>query len=251
MLHSEVLGGYSIGIMGKDFTNKKAVIHQPDFLPHIGFFHRFLHADLWVIFDSAQFVNKTSRSWSNRDKIKTAKGERWITLPVKKCSVATPINEILLASDIGWRKDHLNLIRQNYNKTPYFTEVFPYLEELYKFECEKMIDFNLKSIEMLKRLFDIRIKSILASTLNPCGSKNDILVDILRKIGANVYLSGLGAKDYFKPEPFGSANIEVVWQDFKHPAYPQLHGEFIPYLSSIDLLLNCGIEESRKILWRC
>jgi hypothetical protein len=231
--------------------SKTVVIHQPDFLPHIGFFHRFLHADLWVILDNVQFIHNTSRSWHNRDKIKTAQGEKWITLPIKKCPVGTAINNVLLSRDIEWRQRHLNLICHNYNKASYFDEIFPYIKELYNFQCEKMIEFNLRSINMLLELLKIEISSGLASILKPSGTKNDLLVDILKKVNGQVYLSGMGAKQYFKSEPFEKANIKVIWQEFKHPVYRQLHGEFIPYLSSIDMLFNCGIEKSREMLRRC
>lgn len=228
--------------------SKIVVIHQPDFLPHLGFFHRFLQADLWVILDNVQYVHKTSKSWNNRDKIKTPQGEKWITVMVQKCQMQTNISEVLLSVETEWRNDHLNLIRENYKKAPYFNEIFLHLEELYRFECGKMIDFNLKSIDMLLKLFDITIPSLLASTLNPAGRKNELLVNILKKVNASVYLSGTGAKSYFEQKTFDDAKIKVIWQDFKHPVYPQLHGEFIPYLSSVDLLMNCGIEKSRMIL---
>jgi hypothetical protein len=101
---------------------------------------------------------------------------------------------------------------------------------------------------MLLRLFDISIPRVLSSSLEPLGHKNELLVDILRKVGASRYLSGVGARDYFDPVPFERAGIDVAWQEFEHPVYPQLHGEFMPYLSSIDMLFNCGTEESRRIL---
>lgn len=219
---------------------KTVVIHQPDFLSYLGFFHRFLHADLWVILDTAQFVTGTSKSWQNRDLIKTPQGVRWLTVGVKKPRFQTPINEIELA-DASWREENLNLIRANYRKSPYYKEIMPFLEELYAFPCTRLVDFNLKSSRMLMQLFDIRIDTVLASSLGPVGKSNQMLVDILEKLGAERYLSGLGARGYFVPDPFDRAGIEVVWQEFSHPTYPQQHGDFIPYLSSIDLLFNCGI----------
>jgi hypothetical protein len=89
---------------------------------------------------------------------------------------------------------------------------------------------------------------IVSSKFNLNSKSNQLLVDLLKRAGATHYLSGIGAKDYHDDKPFEEANIKVVWQDFKHPVYPQLHGEFIPYLSSIDLLFNCGIKKSREIL---
>jgi len=229
--------------------NQTVVIHQPDFLPYLGFFQRFLHADLWIVLDNVQFVRK-GKGWNNRDKIKTVNGEKWLTVAAEKCPLKTPINEVLLSA-INWRENNLNLIIDNYKKARYFNEIIPYIQNLYNFQCEKLVDFNLKSIDMLMEIFDIKIEKIMASNLNPEGSKNDLLIDLLKKVNAKIYLSGIGAENYLTPELFEKEEIKVIWQDFKHPVYNQLHGEFIPYLSSIDLLFNCGIEKSRKILRNC
>ena len=230
---------------------KTAVIHQPDFLSYLGFFHRLLHAELFVILDCAQYVDGTRNAWMNRDKIKTPQGEKWLTVSVKRPPHGTPINEIELSNQHDWRADNLNLIRENYRVAPFFGEIFPSLEQLYSHPCDKLIQFNLKSIELLMDLFDIRIEMQLASTLRPNGRKNDLLVDILQKAGATHYLSGAGARAYFEPAPFERANILVLWQNFTHPIYPQLHGAFVPNLSSIDLLFNCGIARSRELLRDC
>lgn len=227
---------------------KTVVIHQPDFLPYLGFFHRLIHADTFVILDNAQYVNGTSQSWMNRDKLKTSQGEKWLTVSVKKAARETPINQIELSDNSEWKKSNLNLIKHNYRLSPYFAEIYPHLEKLYAYEGNLLYEFNLHSIRMLMKLFDIEIAEVLASTLNTVGKKNELLVDVLKKVGATQYLSGVGAKAYFEPEVYDKAGIGIVWQDFVHPVYPQLYGPFIPYLSSIDVLFNCGIEESRKIL---
>jgi hypothetical protein len=228
--------------------SRTAVIHQPDFLPYLGFFDRLLRSDIFVFLDSAQYVDSTSRSWTHRDKIKTAKGAQWISLSVKSAPRDTPIYKIELSERADWRTNHINLLRENYRRSPYFAEIFPEIEQLYANPCTKLSDFNRASIELLMRLFDIEIETVTATSLSPQGKSNELLVDILKKIGADRYLSGPGARAYFRPEPFAAAGIEVLWQDFQHPVYSQLHGDFVPYLSSIDLLLNCGIDESRKIL---
>ena len=228
--------------------SRTAVIHQPDFLPHLGFFDRLLHADVFVLLDNAQYVDSTSRSWTHRDKIKTPNGAKWISLSVKSAPRDTPICEIELSDKVDWRANHVNLLRENYRKSPYFSEIFPEIERLYARPSTGLSDFNRASIELLMRLFDIRIETIAATGLSPEGKSNELLVDILKKIGADRYLSGPGARAYFRPEPFAAAGIEVLWQDFQHPVYTQLHGDFVPYLSSIDLLLNCGTDQSRKIL---
>ena len=227
---------------------KTVVIHQPDFLSYLGFFHRLLYADMYVVLDDVQFVKGTSQSWMNRDKIKTANGEQWLTVNVQKASKDTNINEIILNDTLNWKKKNLDLIIQNYKKSEYFDEIFSHIQELYNSEHEKLSDFNMASIFMLIKLFDIDIEIRYSSDLKTTKTKSERLVEILSQVDATHYLSGIGAKDYHIDKPFDDANIKVIWQEFKHPVYPQLHGEFIPYLSSIDLLFNCGIEKSREIL---
>lgn len=226
---------------------KRVVIHQPDFLSHLGFFHRFLDADLYVALDHVQFVNGTSRSWTHRDRIKTPNGAQWLSLSVKKAPRDTPINEIELV-DGDWRKANLDLIRENYRQSRFFDEIYPEIEALYALPCQKMAELNIASIRMLSRLLDVQLPEVFSSELRPEGRSNALLVDILKKVSATQYLSGVGAKDYFEPGPFEAAGIEVRWQNFQHPIYPQLHGPFEPYLSSIDVLFNCGREEARRVL---
>lgn len=226
---------------------KRVVIHQPDFLSHLGFFHRFLEADLYVALDHVQFVNGTSRSWTHRDRIKTRNGAQWLSLSVRKAPRETPINQIELMEG-DWRKTNLALIRENYRQAAFFDEIFPEVEGLYATPFRKMVEMNTASIHMLCRLFDIEIPLVFSSSLDPQGRKNELLVDILGKVSATHYLSGVGARDYFEPEPFHAGGIQVRWQEFHHPVYPQLHGPFEPYLSSIDLLFNCGREGARRIL---
>lgn len=229
-------------------NKKTVVIHQPDFAPYLGFFHRFLHADLYVALDHVQFVSHSSKSWTHRDKIKTQQGEKWLTLSVKKASRETPINQIALSETTDWVMDNLNLLAQNYRKTAHFEAIMPSIEDLYRTAPPLMSDFNLRSINVISQMLDVELPSVRSSTLDPQGSKNELLIDLLQKVGATHYLSGMGAKNYMRPELFSEAGIHVVWQDFKHPTYPQPFGDFLPYLSSLDVLFNCGIEGARQAL---
>lgn len=228
-------------------NKKTVVIHQPDFAPYLGFFHRFLHADMYIALDHVQFVS-SSRSWTNRDKIKTAQGEKWLTVSVKKAPRDTAINQIELATNTDWRQNNLRLLEQNYRKAPCYNELMPEIERLYAQPAHLLRDFNMASIEMLMDMLDVRIPWIWSSKLDPAGTKNELLVDLLLKTGATHYLSGTGARDYFQPEPFARAGIEIVWQDFKHPVYTQQFDGFLPYLSSLDLLFNQGVMAAREIM---
>lgn len=231
--------------------SRTVVIHQPDFAPYMGFFHRFLHADLYVVLDHVQFVTNTSKSWTHRDKIKTAKGEKWLTLGVKKPPLATPINQVELSDDLKWIDSNLALLHENYRKSQGYSEVMPIVEQLYRTTpTGKMVDFNIKWLEVFAEILDVRIPFVLSSTLEPSGQKNELLIGLLQKVDATHYLSGTGARAYMDPEKFSQAGIELKWQSFSHPEYPQQHGPFIPYLSILDALLNCGITKTRDLLRR-
>lgn len=226
---------------------KTVVIHQPDFLPYLGFFHRLLYADLFVILDDVQF-SKTG--WHHRDQIKVPHGDKkiWLTLPIKKAPTETNINDTILAMGIKEKQKLLNKIIANYRKAAYFKEIEPFIKDMILNQDNNLSEYNINIINKLLKLFDINIPIILGSKLAHKGKGNEMNVDILKKVEATHYLSGIGAKDYHDNSVFQKANIKVIWQKFKHPIYPQLHGEFISYLSCIDLLFNCGIKESRNIL---
>ncbi|MBC7946504.1 MAG: WbqC family protein [Chitinophagaceae bacterium] len=226
---------------------KTVVIHQPDFLPYLGFFHRFLHADEWIVLDHVQFLSG-SKSWHNRDRIKTENGPVWLTVAVKKCPRATPIKEVELSDQVDWRRGNLNLIRHNYRLAPFFGEIFPIMEELYQSNALLLSEFNLAGINLLAKLFDVEIPQVFSSAMNPQGASTSLLMSLVKNSDASIYLSGVGAKNYFDESVFCEAGIEVKWQNFVHPVYPQLYGDFVPYLSCIDLLFNCGIFASRSIL---
>jgi hypothetical protein len=208
-------------------VSRTVVIHQPDFLPWCGFFHRFLHADLYIALDHVQFVSGSAQSWTHRDRIKTPSGPRWLTLGVRKAPLGTPISAIMLSPEPGWREANLNILKESYRKAAHFDEVFPSVLQLYRSEHERLIDMTLASIEMLCRFLDIRLPRMLSTDLIPQGTRNEMLVDLLTRSGATHYLSGQGAKAYFDPAPFAAAGIAVQWQEFNHPVYPQLHGDFV------------------------
>lgn len=231
--------------------DKLVVIHQPDFMPYLGFFQRLIQADIYIVLDNVQFV-RGSRTQTSRDKIKTANGEKWINVGMQKPAYKCRISDVQISQDTQWRERSLNLIKENYRRADFFDEIYPYLEELYSLECDKMVEFNMASIKMLIEMFgidDIEIK--YASELFATGRSNELMINLVKAVGCHRYLSGTGARNYYVPEMYEEAGIEVVWQEFKHPVYKQQFGEFIPYLSSIDLLLNCGIEQSREILRKC
>jgi hypothetical protein len=111
-----------------------------------------------------------------------------------------------------------------------------------------MVDFNMESIRLLMGWFGIEIPYVFASDIGVEGRSNEMIAGLLAKVGATCYLSGTGAKAYFEPTPYEKAGVEIVWQAYTPPVYPQIQGGFMPNMSSIDMFFNCGIEQSRILL---
>ena len=123
-------------------NGKTAVIHQPDFLPYLGFFHRLLECDIFVILDTVQFVRGSKESWQFRDKIKTPQGPQWITVGVQKCPLGTLIKDVKLQTANSWREKMMHSISQNYRSSPHYKSIRPFIEEivfLRQIECMNSI----------------------------------------------------------------------------------------------------------------
>jgi len=226
---------------------KTVVIHQPDFIPYIGFFHRLLSADEFIILDH---VRISKRGWVHRDKIKTANGEQWITVPVKKIDQQPVIVEAEI--DYNGRYDKiLRIIQSCYGSAAFYGEIYPALDEIMSRRPRLLIDLNLDLLMKMMAWLDITVPITRSSILGIQTAKLQMNVDLVEAVNGNAYIAGLGSKSYHDDAPFKEADIVIAWHEFNHPVYPQLYDGFIPYLSSIDMLFNCGIEKSRTILRSC
>lgn len=212
-------------------------IHQPNFLPWIGYFYKICRVDIFVFLDNVQF---TKNSYQNRVKIKTSQVPTWLTVPVLQ-SFGQLTEDVKINNNEKWRGKHLKTFETNYKKSPYFKTIFNLLENIYfKQEWEFMTDFNIELIKGICNLLCINTKTINASSLDVSGSSTELLLDIVKKLGGSSYLSGMGGVKYQDEEKFKTAEISLKYTDFKHPTYPQMWGEFVEGLSIIDLLFNCG-----------
>lgn len=224
---------------------RQIVIHQPDFLPYLGFFHRLINADIYIVLDHVQF---SPRNWTHRDKIKTQNGPAWLSVSIQKSRSNTAIKDIVLAQDGLWRTANINAIKGNYGGSPYFDQIFPKLVMLYSRPITHLVDFNLAGIDLICELLGISIDTRLSSEHLITSRKSEMNAELVAAVGGARYLSGIGARAYHDQTPFNRLGIEVVWQEFTHPIYPQQFGEFVPYLSTIDALFNCGPEETVRLL---
>ena len=215
-------------------------IHQPNYLPYLGFFDKMSKSDIFVIYDDAQF-NK--EDFQHRNRIRIYHGWKYLTVPVEKKHI--PIRDVrirneLMIKGITWQETHFKEIRDNYKDTPYYTSYEDHLEATYTDKYDKLIDLNMNLIHFLKDAFGIRIKIIFASELGFTSRSTERLVDITEALGGDVYLSGPRGHNYLDASLFECRGINVEFQDFKYLVYKQRYDGFIPNMSAIDALFNTG-----------
>jgi len=218
-------------------------IHQPGYLPYLGFFKKIQESDLFIYFDDSQFeIN----GWDNRNQIKTSKGPTWITVPVYK-PFKKQINEVIISNDSDWSIKHSNLIEEFYKNSQYFELYWPIFKSIISKKWNRLIDLNLELIKELNKIFEIKTPMKSSSELDIKSSGTQLLVDICKTLGADTYLSGIMGKNYLDDSLFKKSNIQIIYQNFHSQTYRQLYGDFISNLSSIDLILNEG-NNSKNIL---
>lgn len=220
----------------------KVAIHQPNYLPWLGFFHKLLAADTFVILDTVQFPR--GKNFISRTAIKTPQGAEWLTIPIPNKSSLLPIKEISLPDNLLWVKKHLRSLAANYRRAEYFAAYYPCLERFYSQPGTGLADFNISLINQLADWLGAQTKIVRASQLphEPANDGLERLLNICQAVGASAYITGQGAGSlrYMSEPAFTSRGIRVIWQQFQHPSFSQLWGEFIPNLSVLDLLFNHG-----------
>ncbi len=211
-------------------------IHQPNFMPYLGFFDKIANSDVLVILDDSQFQKNV---FLNRNKIKTANGVQWLTIPVRR-SIHQKINYVPISNEQDWQKTHIKTIELAYKKAKNFDRVFNEIKEIYyRQEWTKMIDLNMAIIYYIIQGMKMENKKIVfSSELQASGKGSELLLNIVKKVGGDKYLSGPLGKDYLDEDLFSKNGIEVIYQSFEHPIYTQCWGDFAPNMSAIDYLFN-------------
>jgi len=224
------------------------VVLQPGYLPWLGFFDQMKRSDVFVYYDDVQF---DWHSWRNRNRIKTPSGPLWLTVPVQHSGDLenTRVIDAVIDRTARWATRHVKSIRQYYAKAPFLKAYMPELEELLQRDWTHIAALDMAVVDLMARWLSLAPNIHRSSALGIDGSKSERLLNLCRHFGATRYLSGDAAQDYLDVDAFAAAGIAVEWQQYPHPVYRQLHGDFIPYLSALDLLLNCG-DESASILER-
>ena len=220
------------------------IIRQPGYLPNLGFFKKIQSCDTFVFLDDIQFVKDR---FDNRNRIRTKDGVSWLTVPIKRPVFKKNLNEILISNDLHWQLDHLNIIEEAYGKTPFFNTYWSSLQKILDKKWTSLIELNLELIQYFMSTLNLATPTILSSTLKKSLDRSQRLLDICNHLNASCYISGISGKDYLDEKIFHNSGIKVVYENFQHPVYNQIHGNFIENLSIVDLLFNQG-ENSQKIL---
>lgn len=218
---------------------KKISILQPNYLPWRGYYKIIKNSDCVVMYDDVQY---TKNDWRNRNIIKTANGATWLSIPVRVRTLAQKINQTYSLNN-NWCEKHYRTIKQSYSKSKYFNYYIDIFKEFYQNRNQR----NLVSIidhlnVIIFKILEINTKIIYSSDLNVSGNRNERLVKILKKLGANTYLSGPSAISYIDQELFRTNKINIEWVSYEMPVYDQLYDSFLPNLSIIDLIFNTGKE---------
>jgi hypothetical protein len=212
--------------------------HQPVYLPWLGLFHKIALCDTYVFLDSVKYLKQ---DWNNRNKIKGAAGPMWLTVPVATGGTDNILlPDVRISNEHNWRVKHWRSIRSCYGRAPYFDQYAPFLEDVYRRKWEFLNELNLHMLRWFLDELGVKVRFLRASELDLEGTKSDLVLDMCRKLGAKTYIFGALGRDYAQVADFERAGVDVIFQDYRHPQYPQLHGGFISHLSIIDLIFNCG-----------
>lgn len=225
-------------------------IHQPHFLPWLGYLHRMMQADLFILLDHVQFER---RNYQNRTLFRMQNEARWLTVPVIQRSQKERITEKEVDNRAegprGWGRDHFSTLRYAYRDAPFFALYAEPLKQLLETRWERLVDINQASLDFLRDVLDIRTPLVRSSELGVQGTKAELILNLCRAVGASTLLAGMGgSRGYLNVEAFACHDVRVQWHEFRHPVYPQCgEAPFHTGLSAIDLLFNCG-PASRRVL---
>lgn len=224
-------------------------IHQPDYIPWLGLYYKMAHCDTFVYLDDAQYSNEADH---NVNVIKTPQGPLRLKIPVEQ-HLGDLICDVRTKDELHWKEKHLKTLQMNYSKTHYFEEIYPGLAEVIMNHQGSIADINMSINDYICNGFGIQTRILKSSSLSITSVREERVIDICCKVGGTEYLSGNGARAYQTESHFTDRGVKLTYLDYKPIQYPQIWGDFLPCMSVIDYLFNCGfnwakVEKSVKEL---
>lgn len=230
-------------------NERSVAIHQPNFLPWLGYFDKLARCDVFVLLDNVQFPKKNG-TWMNRVKVLVSGEPAWITVPIVRAYHGLrQIDEMEIDESRPWRRKLMATIEQNYRRAPHFEETMPVIADVLMNETSRLADYNEAGVRRLATAVGLdHSKLIRASSLEVTGAATDLLIEITKQVGGDIYLAGGGASGYQEDEKFQDGGVELRYQAFTHPTYPQLADQPHHGLSIVDALMHCGAEHTAQML---
>jgi WbqC-like protein family len=223
-------------------------IHQPHYLPWLGYLHRMAQVDLFIVLDHVQFER---RDRQNRSQIRLDGEARWLTVPVAQRSQKERIVDKLVDNEDPrpWGPIHFSTLRHAYREAEHFKTYGAALRRILEARWERLAELDRATLDFMRDAFDIRTALARSSELAADGAKSDLILNLCRAVGADRLLAGFGgSRRYLDVEAFACQGVRIEWHQFTHPEYRQCGSQpFIPGLAALDLLFNCG-PRSRAIL---
>ncbi len=221
-------------------------INQPAYMPWLGYFNRIARSDLHIVLDHVQFEKN---SVTNRNKVLLNQEPLWLTIPVltKGQSDNLSINSLMIDPKVNWKKKHTTSITQAYSKSPYWAEFKEQLATFFLLDLNILNSFLKENLNLFTLYLGIETPILFSSSYNFKEKKSDLVLEICKKFNAKKYISGPFGRDYLELDKFRDCDIDVIFDEYTHPSYPQNSKQFVPYLSCLDLIANCG-KQSLKVL---
>lgn len=220
-------------------------MHQPAYLPWLGYFDRIAKSDVFIFMDTVQFERN---SFTNRNRIKTATGTQWLTVPVLLHEhLGKTVADIQIDERQDWRRKHLRSLEQNYRRSAAFALRYDRLAKQYSERSGFLAELCFYQLLFWLGELEITTRIVRASTLVAGGQKSDLVLSLCRAVGGTTYLSGPIGRDYLDVPSFAAAGIELRYHQFDHPTYPQLYGQFQPAMAVVDYWLNCPTLDLFKV----
>ena len=213
-------------------------IHQPDYIPWLGLYYKIAKSDVFVYLDDAQYSNEADH---NVNTIKTSNGAFRLKIPVEQ-HLGDLICNVRTRDELKWKDKHLKTLQMNYGKAECFKEIFPDYAEIISGNYSSLAELNMEINKYICKGFGIQTQIIRSSEMNITTSREERVIDICKFVGADEYLSGNGARVYQTEEHFTENGLKLTYLDYKPITYKQLWGEFLPCMSVIDYIFNCGFD---------
>ena len=224
----------------------KVAIHQPNFAPWIGYFSKIAASDIFILLDDAQY---TKNSYINRNRIRIGDSSHWLTIPVRT-SGDSPINQVEIDNNQNWKSNHLKTLKQYYGKSAGYARTMKMIEDVYSVDYKYIHEINTDLIRRICGELGLKPELRTASDFNVSGKSTNRLIELIKRVGGDTYISGHGAEAYQDESLFMKNDIRLKFLEIEQVIYPQQGNEFISSLSVVDYLFNVSAASTDILSYR-